>query len=256
MKILITGASSGIGYLTALTLAKRGHIVYLTCHNNGQAKSVSSKVKAFNNIKVLKINITKREDRQKVLDLDIDVLFNNAAIAEGGSIVEADMDRIRENFEINVFSSFELLQMVIRQMIKKNHGRVVIMSSMAGVIPIPFVGIYGSTKSSISMLTNTLKKELKLIGSNVDVALIEPGLYHTGFNNMLLDSKYDDGKYFKNIKKKVYNIEHFLLKLGEKRKLDSIVVQIVRAIEDKKIKKVYRAPFFQNFFLKIYSIFK
>lgn len=257
MKILITGAAGGIGYLTALTLAEnKENTVYLTCHNKNQVKNVSKKVKDYKNIIVMKIDITNEEDRKKVLDLNIDVLYNNAAICQGGSIIEADMDKVRENYEVNVFSSFELLKEVLKQMIEKDSGKIVVASSIAGIIPLPFVGIYGSTKSSISTITKSLQKELSLITDNVKVILVEPGLYHTGFNDIFLDNKYDNGKYFKDIKNEIYDLEHAILKLGEKKELDSIVVQIVRAITDKKTKKVYRAPLTQVIFAKIYSLFK
>ncbi|MEE0699346.1 MAG: SDR family NAD(P)-dependent oxidoreductase [Bacilli bacterium] len=256
MKILITGAASGIAYLTALTLAERKHEVYLTCHTNEQAKNVREKVKDYKNIKVMKIDITKEEDRQRVLNLNVDCLYNHAACALGGSIVEADMDKVRDNFEVNVFSSFRLLQLVLRQMIDKDRGRIVVMSSMAAVMPIPFGGIYSATKASISSIVNALKKELFIMGTNVSVALVEPGLYHTGFNDVFLDNKYNDGKYFKDVKDELYNVEHFLLRISEKKELDSIVVQIVRAIEDKKLKKVYRAPLSYALLGKIYGFFR
>ena len=256
MKILITGAASGIGYLTALTLAQRGHEVYLTCHTKRQVKLVKEKLGNPINITIMKIDITKEEDRQKVLDLNVDCLYNHAGIALGGSIIEADMDEVRENFEVNVFSSFRLLQLVLRQMVDKDSGRIVVMSSLASSFSIPFAGVYSATKASITSIVKALQKEMFLMGTNVKVTLIEPGLYHTGFNQVFLDNKYDGGKYFKDIKKELYNVEHFLFKLGEKKKLDSIVVKIVRAIEDKKPKKVYKAPFIQSKLVKIYSMFK
>ena len=256
MKILITGATSGIGYLTALTLSERNHEVYLTCHTEKEVKNVKDKVKDFKNINVMKLDITKEEDRLKVLNLDIDCLINNAAIGVGGSIIEADMQKVRENYEVNVFSTFRLIQLVLRQMVEKDKGRIINMSSLAGIFSFPFMGIYSSTKASISSLTKSLQKELFFLGTNVKVTLIEPGLYHTGFNNLFLDNKYDNGKYFEDIKKELYNVEHFLLKISEKKELDSIVIKIVRAVEDKKPKKVYRAPFVQAKLAKIYSIFK
>lgn len=256
MKILITGAASGIGYLTALTLAERKHKVYLTCENNKQVKNVKEKIHNYKNINVIKINITKEEDRKKVLDLNIDCLISNAAIAQGGSIIEANFDKIRENFEVNVFSNFELVKDVLKQMIEKDKGKIVMISSLISNVSLPFMGIYSATKASISNITSALRKELWLMGSNVSITLIEPGLYHTGFNQVLLENKYDNGKYFEDIKKELYNVEHFVLKILEKKKLDSIVVKIVRAIEDEKTKRVYRAPYIQSMMSKIYSIFR
>lgn len=256
MKILITGAKGGIGYLTALTLAEKGHKVYLTCHTNKQLKKVKEKIGKQKNITVLKLDITSEKDRLRVLDLDIDCLFNNAAVALGGSIIEADMDYVRENFEVNVFSSFRLLQIVLRNMIEKNKGRIIVMSSLASMFPIPFSGVYSATKASITSITKSLQKELSFIKFNVKVILIEPGLYHTGFNQVYLNNKYDDGKYFKDVKEKLKKMENFAFKMAEKKSLDSIVVQIVRAIEDKHPKSVYRAPKQEAFLAKLYSIFK
>lgn len=256
MKILITGAAGGIAYLTALTLAERKHEVYLTCHTEKECKNVQEKVKDYSNIKVMKIDITDEDDRKKVLDLNVDVLYNNAAIGQGGSIIEMDMEKLKENFEVNVFSTFRLLQLVIRQMIDKDSGRIIMMSSLASLVPMPFMGVYSATKASITSITKSLQKELFLMGTNVKTILIEPGLYHTGFNNVFLDNKYDDGIYFEDIKKELYNVEHFFIKVFEKKELDSIVVQIIRAIEDEKPKSVYRAPFIQSKLAKIYSMFE
>lgn len=256
MKILITGAYQGIAYLTALTLAERGHVVYLTCHTLKQVKALKEKLGKPKNITIMKIDITKEEDQKKVLDLNIDCLYNHAGIALGGSIIEADMDEVRTNFEVNVFSSFRLLQLVLRQMIDKDKGRIVVMSSLASTLSIPFAGVYSATKSSITSITSALQKEMFLMGTNVKVSLIEPGLYHTGFNQKFLANKYDDGNYFKDIKKELKTFEKFMFKMLENKSLDSIVVQIVRAIEDKYPKKVYRAPFIQSKLVKIYSMFK
>ena len=140
MKILITGATSGIGYLTALTLSERNHEVYLTCHTEKEVKNVKDKVKDFKNINVMKLDITKEEDRLKVLNLDIDCLINNAAIGVGGSIIEADIQKVRENYEVNVFSTFRLIQLVLRQMVEKDKGRIINMSSLAGIFSFPFMG--------------------------------------------------------------------------------------------------------------------
>lgn len=256
MKILITGAASGIGYLTALTLSERGHFVYLTTHTKKEEERLKEELKDIKNIEVMKIDITDELDRKKVLSLNIDCLFNNAAMGLGGSIIEADMNKVRENFEVNVFSSFELLQIILKQMIDKDSGRIIVMSSLASMFTFPFMGIYSSTKASISTITKSLQKELFFIGTNAKVVLIEPGLYHTGFNQVFLDNKYDDGKYFSDIKEELNNIEHFLVRLGEKEKLDSIVIEIVKAIEEENPKDVYRAPFIHSKLAKIYSIFR
>lgn len=256
MKILIIGAASGIAYETALTLAQRKHEIYLACHTYKEVDVVKKKMLNYKNITVIKVDILNKRDIQKVLDLDIDVLYNNVAYPQGGSILEAKMDDVRTAFEINVFSYYELLQKVLEQMIIKNSGRIIVMSSLIKDITPPFTSIYASTKCSLSIITRCLQKELKMINNSVKVVLIEPGMYHTGFNNNLLDSKYNNGYYFKNVKNKIYKNEHLLFKLGEHDNYDSIVIQIVRAIEDKHPKRVYKAPIFQSIMCKIYNFLK
>ena len=256
MKILITGAAGGFAYLTALTLAQRKHFVYLTCHTLKEVKYVKEKTKGYKNIEVLKIDITNDEDRKKVLSLDIDCLWNNAAIGQGGSLLEANMDRVKQNFEVNVFSTLKLTQMVLKKMVEKNKGRIIVTSSMARYTATPFISFYAATKASESLIIRALQRELFLIKSKVKVVLIEPGLYCTGFNHLVLDSKYDGGKYFKSIRKPVHVIENLAFKLLEKKNFDSIVIKVVRAVEDKNPKKVYRAPFIQTKLIKLYSIFE
>ena len=256
MRILITGSSSGIGFLTAKTLAYKGHTIFLSCHRQSEIRYVKEKVKDYKNIIVIKLDVTNLNDRKKALDLDLDCIICNAAVAQGGSFLEIDMEKVRENFEVNVFSNFQLVKNILKQMISKDKGRIVIISSLAANVPILFASSYSASKASVSSITKALKKEVSLINKNVKIALVEPGLYHTGFNNVFLDNKYDDGIYFRKLKDKIYKLENLFLKLFEKKDLDSIVIQIVRAATDKRVKKVYRAPFFQSLASKLYSLFK
>lgn len=256
MKVLITGAAGGIGYLTALTLAEIGFDVYLTCHTNKEVLNTKEKLEDYKNINVLKVDVTKEDDVKKVLSLNVDVLISNAAKAVGGSIIELDEKKIKDNFEVNVFSNFTLIKRVLRQMIEKDRGRIIVMSSLASVVPIPFGGVYSATKASISSMVKSLQKELFLMGTNVKVVLIEPGLYHTGFNQVLVDSKYNSGKYFNDIEDELYDLEHSFLRFFEVKKLDSIVTNIVRAVLDENPKSTYRAPIIQSVLARIYSIFK
>ena len=94
MKILITGATSGIGYNLAKELIKRRHIVYITVHHNKEIKLVRRKLKKDNilkNVYVFKMDITNKKDLSLIDDLDIDVLVNQAGIGIGGSILDIDI---------------------------------------------------------------------------------------------------------------------------------------------------------------------
>ena len=257
-KILVTGARSGIINSVIDSIIDK-YYIYLTVENETQLKMVNKKYTNYNNIECMKLDITDKKDREKIALLDIDILICNAAIGEGGSVSEIPIDKIRHNFEVNVFSNFELIQLVLKKMVNNKKGKIIVMSSLAAHFPIYFLGSYCSTKASISMLTATLKNELKLIDNNIKIKLIEPGLYHTGFNQVMLENKYDwmnIDSYFESIIEDIRNREDIYFNLLEKKKMNSIVKQIVKAIESNDNKFIYSAPISQYLFSKIYNLIK
>jgi len=254
-KILITGARSGI-IGKVIDKIKDNYYIYVTVHTESQLKAIKEKYKNNKNIKCLKIDITNKKDIEKLKDLDIDILISNAAISESGSVLELPIEKLKNNFETNVFSNFQVIQMILKNMIKKGSGKVIIMGSLAGKIPMPFAGSYSATKASIIKLTEALNFELKLLEEKIDIVLILPGLYNTGFNKLMFDKKYDDiDSYFNSQIELIRKSENLVLKLFEKKKLDSIVNKIVTAINSENPKFIYSAPFTQNLFAKIISIF-
>lgn len=258
-KILITGARSGIGNALVNRLIKQNYYIYLTVHTEKQYEISKEKYKEYSNIKCIKLDVTLESDRKKIENLDIDILINIAGIGYGGSISEIPMNKVRENFEVNVFSSFELVQLVLKQMMAKKKGKIIIMSSLAGILPLNFLGSYCATKASIIQLTTTLKNELKILDTNIKIVLVEPGMYHTGFNQVMLENKYDwmkNKSYFENELWLIRKRENLFFGLLEKKKLNSIVSKIEKAVQKDNPKFIYRAPFLQVIGAKLYQIFK
>lgn len=256
MKILITGATSGIGYEVARKLSLKGHNVIITAHTVKQLNEFNKK----NNIKLKSIKVDVRDvrDREKLKKLNIDCLINNVGVGYGGSISEIDMDKVRDNFEVNVFSNFEIVQLFLRKMLKKDKGKIIIMSSLLGIMPFNFLGVYSATKASIISLTTTLKNELELISKNIKIKLIEPGAYHTGFNQVMLDNKYkwmENKSYFKNEIPIIQEREQKIFNVLEQKSLDSIVNKIIDAVESDNRKFIYRSPFIQTLSVKLYNLF-
>lgn len=254
-KILITGASSGL-MKELIKEIKNKYFIYVTVHTKRQLENVEKLYEYDQNIKCFKLDITDEKDIEKLKNIDIDILISNAAIGNGGSIINIDIDKIRDNYETNVFSNFNLVQEVLKNMLKKNNGKIIIMSSLAGIIPIPFLGSYCSTKASIIKLTECLKKELKILNSNIKISLIEPGMYKTGFNKYMFDNKYDDdfNDLFKEELELINLRENIMMMLLERKNYKSIVKQIKKAIKNDN-KFIYRAPLFQSIGAKIYNIF-
>jgi short-subunit dehydrogenase len=256
MNILITGARKGIGYAAALELLSRGHKVYLSVYTEQDLDEVKEINELIGkDVLFFKLDITNQEDRDKVEDLDIDVLINNAAVGTGGSIIEATMDRIKEAYNVNLFGTIEMTQLYLEKMVKKNSGRIIMISSMLAEMPIEWFGIYSSTKAALTNLTMALDMELKEIHSDVKVSIIEPGFYHTGFNQDMMQNKYDNPEsLFKNLKKEISRIEQLKVNTLESHDLNTIVDKIVHAVEDKKPELIYKAPFMQQVMQKMFII--
>lgn len=257
MKVLITGAGSGIGLLTALTLAEHHHFVYLTTHTKEEAKKIRSLVEDLNysNVEVLKADVTSKEDHKKLLQLNYDCLINNAAFTTGGSVLDANIENMRQVYEVNLFSSLSLLQKTYQKFVKTKKGKIIIISSLAALAPIPFLGIYSSSKAALSSLATSLRSESILLDNSIDFVLVEPGLYHTGFNQYMLSHVLDD-QVFTDFDEDIYKIETAFFQILEKNNLTSIVTKIVKAVEDDKPKRVYRAPILHTLLCRIYSLFR
>lgn len=253
-RILITGSRSGIAKRVIDKLKDKDYYIYATTHTELQAKRLKEIYKDYKNIECFKLDITDNSDRKKVTNLKIDILLCNAAISNGGSLAEIDIERVRENYEVNIFGNLELIQNVLKQMITRD-GKVIIMSSLVGIIPLNFIGTYASTKASLIKIAETLKNELKLINKNINICLIEPGIYLTGFNKYMFMNKYDNkDTYFKNELELIRTKESLILNLLGQNNYDSIVNKIVKAIESDNPKFIYRAPLLQVVGAKIYSL--
>lgn len=260
MKILITGAASGIGYSLAKELLKRRHIVYITVHHNKEIKSVRRKLKKDNilrNVYVFKMDITNKRDLSLIDDLDIDVLVNQAGIGIGGSLLDIDVKDIRGNFETNFFSTLELTKKFIDKKKKEDkRGKVLITSSLSGLFPIPFLGSYCSTKSALITMGMCLDKELKKSNSKVRLKLILPGAYKTGFNQVMIESfakSIDNSDYFIYSDDLVIDQKRFF-NVIESLDISSIVYQMIDAIESDNNKLFYKAPLSQKIFTKLYML--
>lgn len=255
-KVLITGARSGI-ISKVIDNIINDYELYLTGHTDSQVRAMNDKYKNYKNVTCMKLDITNEYDYRKIENIDIDIYIANAAIAESGSMIEMPVDRIRDNFETNVFSNFNLLQQILHKMIIRGRGKVIIMGSLAGRIPMPFLGAYSGSKASLIKMTEALRFELMLLDSDIKVSLILPGLYDTGFNKLAMDKKYDFmdvNSFFEYQLDFIHSYDKFVL-FFEQRALTSIVNKICQAIYSDNPKFIYSAPFSQNMFVKIISLF-
>ncbi len=185
--ILVTGAASGFGRGVAFGLARAGHNVIAGCQIWPQVWELRHAAKAEGvEMRVIKLDVLNEIDRAKALELDIDVLHNNAGIMESGPMVEIPMAVFRSVFETNVFAALELAQGFARKMVGRGSGRIVWTSSVAGLVKVPFDGAYAASKHAVEGICSAMREELKPYG--VEVVTVNPGAYRTGFNDTGMES--------------------------------------------------------------------
>ncbi len=199
-KIMITGAGSGLGKGTALGLAEKGHHVIAAVQSWEQISRLLEEIKGKKfkkNIEVIKLDLFDMMDCEKAWEYDIDILVNNAGMGQTGPVAEIPVGLIREVMETNVFSTLEFSQPIIRKMVEKGKGKIVFVSSIAGLTTTAFLGAYNASKHALEAIAQCLRDELQPMG--VTVATINPGPFETGFNDRMYDAYqqwYDEDLHF------------------------------------------------------------
>jgi NAD(P)-dependent dehydrogenase (short-subunit alcohol dehydrogenase family) len=175
--VLITGASSGIGRVTAELLAARGHRVLggvraaATTSPLAGVELVPLDVRDESSVKACVEQVLSRAGR-------IDVLINNAGVNLVGAVEETSIGQAQALFDTNVFGVLRMIQAVLPGMRHQGAGQIVNISSILGFLPAPFMGVYASTKHAIEGLSESLDHEVRAFG--IRVVLIEP--YYTRTN--------------------------------------------------------------------------
>lgn len=153
---------------------------------------------------------------------------------------------MRRLFEVNLFSSLALTQIAIAGMIRRGGGTIVFISSVAGRFPFPFMMPYSMTKFALSAAAAGLRSEMKTLGKGIHVSVVEPGAYHTGFNQRLSDSRFAwmrNGSIFSDAQiAKMKRDADRTFRWTESKSTASIVKKIVAAAEAKRPRLRYVAP--------------
>ena len=182
-KILITGAGTGFGRGAALALADRGHDVIAGTVDSEQAEALASH--APDNLRAVKLDITQEADVAAAADLRPGVLLNNAGRGQLGPIADVPMELVRQVFEVNVFGTMAMSRAVIPAMKEAGRGRIIVVSSIAGLFSGPLSGPYAMTKHALEAMTSSLRAEMEPYG--IEVCKLNPGPYATGFNDAMVD---------------------------------------------------------------------
>jgi len=181
--IIITGASSGIGYSTSEYLAKQGHKVYGAARRtelmeplcNFGVTPLAIDMTDIGSIQSAVAEVISREGR-------IDVLVNNAGYGSYGAIEDVELSEIRHQFEVNLFGPATLTKEVIPIMRKQKSGRIINVGSLGGRVTTYLAAWYHATKYAIEAFSDSLRMELDEFG--IKVSLIEPGGIKTSFGDI------------------------------------------------------------------------
>ncbi|MEE9189912.1 MAG: SDR family NAD(P)-dependent oxidoreductase [Candidatus Neomarinimicrobiota bacterium] len=177
--VLVTGASRGIGRACARHLADNNYIVYGASRNPG----TDPDQKSPNNFYSIRMDVNDSESVRvgirKIISEQgqIDVLINNAGIVVAGSLEQTTLDEAKLQFETNFFGMARVCQAVLRHMRDKHSGLIINISSIAGLIGLPYQGFYSSSKFAIEGYSEALSKEVHSFG--IKVVIVEPGDHDT-----------------------------------------------------------------------------
>jgi NAD(P)-dependent dehydrogenase (short-subunit alcohol dehydrogenase family) len=179
--ILITGASSGIGYATALRLARRGAVVFagirrqvdgetLVRESGGRVRPILLDVTDSNSLRAALAHFESRREFR------FEALVNNAGYALAGPLELLPDEELRRQFDVNFFGPLELVRAFL-PLLREHGGRIVNVSSIGGKLALPLAGAYAASKFALEAASDALRVELRPLG--VSVSVIEPGQVRT-----------------------------------------------------------------------------
>jgi len=235
---VVTGTSSGIGFETALALAREGYYTYATMRDTTKSGKIKELGKKDNlKIDVLELDVddesSVKNAVRKILDQKqrIDILVNNAGWGLWGCVEDVSVDEFKAQFDTNFFSIIRLIQEVGPTMRTQGSGKIINISSVAGRIGFPASPAYISSKFALEGLSECLRLEMAPFG--VDVVIIEPGVIKTNFlNPVKLAKKSESDTAYRDITTKVISGIKMMAEMGTPPK--EVADAVVKSIKDDK----------------------
>lgn len=197
-RILVTGASSGIGEATARAFARQGaHVILISENAVALANVLESLLSTGTRVMASVIDLTKPEQIEGLIATvekqvgPIDTLINNAGVGLGASILDTKLDDMRVVFEINFFALHQLCQQALRQMAPRKAGCIINVTSAAGRFGSPSVAAYSASKGAVHAYTQALRIEASAY--NIHVSEVLPISVSTRFFDSVKGKKYVPG---------------------------------------------------------------
>ena len=225
--VVITGATSGIGQVTAEYLAKKDYNIYCLARRTGK----------LSNIKYLQCDITNESEILNAISVivsnekRIDVLINNAGIGVSGSIENTPYEDIKKTIDLNIVSMIRMSQACLTYL-RETKGKIINIVSIAGVLTIPFQTMYSLSKAAVLSFSEGLALEVKPFG--VKVTCVMPGDTKTSFTENRSKSEEEDSVYYERFKRSIKKMEN-----DERNGRSPVVVsKVIYKIIKKKIHSI------------------
>ncbi len=239
---IVTGSSSGIGYETALKLARDGFYTFATVRDSKKAEKILQIAKKENlNIEIIELDVDDEKSISAAIEKiiskkqRIDVLVNNAGWGLFGSVEDVSMKDFRAQFETNFFGIISIIQKVAPIMRKQGSGVIVNVSSVAGRIGFPGSPAYISSKFALEGLSESLRYELGQFG--VKTIIIEPGVIKTNFFSSMKIAEPKPDSPYKEITEKVIMGIKMMAELGTPP--SEVATTILHAIKEENPRPRY-----------------
>lgn len=222
---IVTGASSGIGKVTAELLACNGYRVF------GTSRSEYSNARGS---EMLVLDVRSEDSVQRCVDQvmeragQIDVLINNAGSSLGGFVEETSIEQAKALFEVNFFGAVRMTKLVLPIMRKQNSGRIINVGSLAGLIGIPYQAFYVASKFALKGFTESLRLEVDRF--HIKVSIIEPSFFKTNIANSIELGKYTPQEVYAPLREKVEKALRKEVELGEDpSEVARLILRVLRA---------------------------
>jgi len=231
---LVTGSSSGIGFETALGLARENYFTFASMRNTDKAEKIQEIAKKENlKLEVIELDVDKEESIKSAVKKiqeqkgRIDVLVNNAGYGLFGCVEDITIDDLKAQFETNFFGVVRLIQKIAPIMRKHGSGIIVNVSSVAGRIGFPGTPAYISSKFALEGLSECMRYELSPFG--IKTIIIEPGVIKTNFFSSMKVTEAKQDSPYKEITEKVMNGVKMMSEMGTPP--DEVAKTIIKAIQ-------------------------
>ena len=186
MKVLITGASSGIGKDMARVMAKKADELVLVARNVEKLEEIKKELENDVKIEIISKDLSIEENCKEIHNQvqNVDILINNAGFGDCGNFTKTSLEKDIQMIKTNIIAYHILTKLYLTDMKEKNSGKILNVASIAGFMPGPLMSTYYATKNYVVKLSEGIREELKKEHSKVQISILCPGPVETNFNKV------------------------------------------------------------------------